>query len=77
MGNGSEGDFLIGEDETGGPQLCGRSSLLGALANRKVSIHATTPTTSCFAGVWRNSEEYTLIVGARSKESLAFPKSGS
>lgn len=74
-GNASKGDFLIGEDESGDPQLCSQSSLLRAIPSLK-SKAVTLLTTSCFAGAWTNSQ-YTLVAGSRSKESLAFPASGS
>lgn len=75
VGNASKGDFLIGEDENGDPQLCSQSSLLKAIPDLK-SKAVTLLTTSCFAGTWTNSQ-YTLVAGSRSKESLALPASGS
>ncbi len=74
-GDASKGDFLIGEDENGYPLLCSKSSLLGAIPELE-SKAVTLLTTSCFAGAWINSQ-YTLVAGSRSKESLAFPVSGS
>lgn len=74
-GNASKGDFLIGEDENGDPQLCSQSSLLESIPELKRKA-VTLLTTSCFAGAWTNSQ-YTLVAGSRSKESLAFPASAS
>lgn len=59
VGNASKGDFLIGEDENGDPQLCSQSSLLKAIPDLK-SKAVTLLTTSCFAGTWTNSQ-YTLV----------------
>lgn len=75
VGNVSKGDFLIGEDENGEPQLCSQTSFLKAIPDLKSKV-VTLLTTSCFAGAWTNSQ-YTLVAGSRSKESLAFPVSGS
>lgn len=75
VGNASKGDFLIGEDENGDPQLCSQSSLLKAIPDLK-SKAVTLLTTSCFAGTWTNSQ-YTFVAGSRPKESLALPVSGS
>ncbi len=74
MDDGSKGDFLSREYETGHPRLFGQSSLIGALANGKFSNIVTMLTTSCFAGTWSNSHEYTLIAGFRNPK--AFPNQG-